>query len=522
MSEDRDLLNRYSVERSEAAFEEYVQRHLGFVYATALRATYGDVHAAADICQQVFVKVARESGRLATHEAPMGWLYVSTRNAARTFMRSEHTRRKHEQAFGDLNDSAASDAHWETLRPFLDEAVDELSPVDREAVLLRFFENHPFAEIGSRLALSENAARMRVERAVDKLHGILSARGIVSTAAALGLTISAHAGATVPGGLAMSVAYAAHAAAGQAAVSAGVLTFMTTSKTFTTVLAAMAILGFTVCIHQWNSAQRAQKSAADAFAQTSALREELRLVTDQLRQLEKQEATRQAGETTPPSGSAVNETSRRDTGAGASSPPAAGVSPFSSPGYVEASQKRFIVSLARYGPLYQKLGLKPEQITAFERVLVEKNQSILDIWAEAAKQGISPNDPSILKMTSGPIATGEAELRSLLGSQFETYKEYSKTLNARSLVSTLAGNIYYTDSPLKGAQGELLAEVIALNTEQKKKPLVTDREGQIIYKTYTETDWEKVRQTAQTILSPTQLQMLQSLIEQQQAEARTR
>jgi hypothetical protein len=168
------------------------------------------------------------------------------------------------------------------------------------------------------------------------------------------------------------------------------------------------------------------------------------------------------------------------------------------------------------------LGLKPEQITAFERVLIEKNQSILDIWAEAVKQGISPNDPSILKMTSGPIATGEAELRSLLGSQFETYQEYSKTLNARSLVSTLAGNIYYTDSPLKGAQGELLAEVIALNTEQKKKTLVTDREGQIIYKTYTETDWEKVRQTAQTILSPTQLQMLQSLIEQQQAEARTR
>src|SRR5690349_23851869 len=49
---------------------------------------------------------------------------------------------------------------------------------DREAILLRFFEGRNFAEVGSQLRQNENTARMRVERALDKLHALLGRRGV--------------------------------------------------------------------------------------------------------------------------------------------------------------------------------------------------------------------------------------------------------------------------------------------------------------------------------------------------------
>jgi len=81
----------------------------------------------------------------------------------------------------DLLSSPAPEAGWDRLRPVLDDVMHDLNERDREAVLLRFFEGRPFAQVGARLGLSENAARMRVERALDKLHALLARRGITST-----------------------------------------------------------------------------------------------------------------------------------------------------------------------------------------------------------------------------------------------------------------------------------------------------------------------------------------------------
>ena len=81
---------------------------------------------------------------------------------------------------------------WEKIRPTLDDAMHELKETDREAILLRYFENQQFAEVGAKLGLNENAARMRVERALEKLRDIFTKRGI-TTATALASVISANA-----------------------------------------------------------------------------------------------------------------------------------------------------------------------------------------------------------------------------------------------------------------------------------------------------------------------------------------
>jgi len=79
--------------------------------------------------------------------------------------------------------------------------VETLSERDREAVLLRFFENFSLAEIGAKLSLSPDAARMRIDRALDKLRGLLARRGIASTSVVLAEIFASQLGMSAPSGL---------------------------------------------------------------------------------------------------------------------------------------------------------------------------------------------------------------------------------------------------------------------------------------------------------------------------------
>ena len=96
---------------------------------------------------------------------------------------------------------SAADEAWLRVRPLIDDALLALPEKDRAAVLLRYFEGRPFAEIGAALELEENAARMRIERALDRLQGALAKRGITSTTATLASVLAVPAGLAAPAGL---------------------------------------------------------------------------------------------------------------------------------------------------------------------------------------------------------------------------------------------------------------------------------------------------------------------------------
>jgi TonB family protein len=115
---------------------------------------------------------------------------------------------------------------WERVRPVLDDALAEMDERDREAILLRYLEGCDFAQVGAKLSLTDNAARMRVDRAVDKLRVLLARRGVTSTAAALSLVLGTQATIAAPTGLAATVTGAALAGGGTVAT----LTFMSLTK----------------------------------------------------------------------------------------------------------------------------------------------------------------------------------------------------------------------------------------------------------------------------------------------------
>ena len=275
MSTDTELLRRYAEEKSEAAFAELVRLHLNLVYFAALRQVGGDAHRAKDVAQTVFTDLARKASSLTGRVTLTGWLHTSTRFAATKARRADFTRQQHEQEASTMNALLEPDpaAEWERLRPMIDDAIHELDDRDREAVLLRFFENRPFAEIGATLRLSEDAARMRVERALEKLRAALERRGVKSTSAALATVFANQVVASAPAGLAASISGAAlSSASGLAAVSAGI--FMSTKATAIISAVALAAIGSTA--YQWNHAFRAESELAALTVDRDGLRAQLR------------------------------------------------------------------------------------------------------------------------------------------------------------------------------------------------------------------------------------------------------
>jgi RNA polymerase sigma factor (sigma-70 family) len=246
MNDDAALLKNYADEGSEAAFAELVRRYVDLVYGAALRRTGGDAHRAADVSQQVFAALARNAGKLSRHAVLGAWLHTATRNAAINLMISEQRRRSRESEALALEAPLAAGGaglDWERLRPALDAAIDELSETDRAAVVLRFLERRAFAEIGAALRASEDAARMKTERALDKLRGLLSRRGITSTAAALGAIVSSEAMVSAPASLVAGLASQSLAAAGAGLVGTALGSLMTIKIVSIAALGALAAFG---------------------------------------------------------------------------------------------------------------------------------------------------------------------------------------------------------------------------------------------------------------------------------------
>jgi RNA polymerase sigma factor (sigma-70 family) len=293
---DAELLRRYADERSETAFAELVRRHLDLVHSAALRQVGGNRAAAADIAQAVFTELARQANHLTRHPALVGWLYTTTHRLAARHVRDESRRQRREReahAMQETHHSNDPEVDWSRLAPVLDEAMHELAEADRIALLLRHFQQRPFAEVGARLGLSENAARMRVERALDRLRGRLAKRGITSTGSALALALGGPAVVAAPAGLATNIAAGAVAAGALTASTFGLLSFMASTKLkIGAVVVGFGLLGTALLVQQQHlqrlrtdrselTAQLAEQSAALRNAQQLAARKDAELAASQ-------------------------------------------------------------------------------------------------------------------------------------------------------------------------------------------------------------------------------------------------
>jgi RNA polymerase sigma factor (sigma-70 family) len=206
---DIELLHKFVGEHSEAAFATLVRRHIDLVYSAALRQTRNP-HAAEEVTQAVFLVLARKAGSLLRLGALTGWLYQAARLTAANYLRTESRRARREQEayMQSLSNEPAPDPDeaWMQTAPLLETAMGKLSSVDRDAVLLRYFQNKSLREVGLALRTNEDAARMRVNRALERLRRLLTARDVSLSAVALAGVLSTKSILAAPGTLAASVA----------------------------------------------------------------------------------------------------------------------------------------------------------------------------------------------------------------------------------------------------------------------------------------------------------------------------
>lgn len=199
---DHELLREYAASGSDEAFGELVRRHLGLVRGVALR-QLRDEHLAVEVSQAVFLALARKAGGLPTGTVVAGWLFRATRFAAGKLARDEERRSRHEREaamahFESIADETACEEAWAGVAPLMNEALEALPLKDREAVLLRFFERRSFAEVGGDLGTSEDAAKMRVSRALERMRRFFRQRNVLLGAATLAGALESHAATPVP------------------------------------------------------------------------------------------------------------------------------------------------------------------------------------------------------------------------------------------------------------------------------------------------------------------------------------
>ncbi len=526
MNEDAEMLHRYAAEHSEAAFGEFTRRHVDLVYSAALRLVHGDAATAEDVTQQVFAEVARNATRLARHPAVVGWLYTATRLLALRMNRTEQRRKRREQEAHTMNEllhEEPSASDWDQVRPVIDEAMHDLDDKDRHAVLLRFFQNKSLAEVGSVLGLSENAARMRVERALDKLRGKMARRGITTTAAGLAALVSANAVQAAPLGFAATLSGAAIAAS---AVHASTLIATTGTLTMTTIQKTIVVAALATAV---GTGLFTVQHTSNLKAQMRALQQQQAPLTEQVRHLEQQreEATQRIAvlseeNTQLKSGRKDSELLRlrgevgtlrqkASSNASRSPQPSGGLAKMmSDPAMKEYMRKAMMEKMhSLYADLIKELKLTPEQTEQFLQVLSDSGTKGL-AQLMGTPQGASD--------AGAPQDVG-SQLQAVLGDAgCARFKEFSEEMPARATLTLL--NAQLGTAPLNAEQNANLIKIIKAEPNDLTQGILGSPDKAFLgsqadidaFLQQVAQSNQRILQQAETFLSPTQVAALEGVL----------
>ncbi|MBE2214255.1 MAG: sigma-70 family RNA polymerase sigma factor [Opitutaceae bacterium] len=485
MVEDSELLHRFAREGDQSAFAELVTRHLDRAYAVALRGVGGDTHLAEDVAQIVFTTLARKAASLIDHPALSAWIHRTTHHVAIDAVRSEARRRAREekaQVMHGLHDDPARDADWEKLRPDLDAVLAALPERDRIALALRYFEDRAFAEIGRRLSVSEDAARMRVDRALEKMRTRLARRGIACTAAVLGGALTSPGLVAAPSGLAGTVTTTALGASATGLGTGAILSLVSSTKLATGVAAAIVVV--TVGIGILDTANRrhvmATRAATDA--------ERLAALTAEVDELERQVRDQTADQ--PPTPVPAAKPVATDD------PEALGRQFLADHPAVHQAFIRSVDAKSRmqFGGLFRELSLSSTQVDEF--------LTIQRPWTGSFRGPWGPNGISIM-LRPGLKTSGEErdqQLSAVLGAEgLRRFREYVSTSDARKLAMTAASYLAFDSEPLSAEQIEELTRSIHARS-YGNAPGAT-----------TQYAWQTILEDSQGILTPAQLEAIDYL-----------
>jgi len=149
----------------QASFEGLIEPHIAVGYRLAA-AILNDADQAEDAVQEATLRAWRSIRQLRSSAQVKSWFLTIVANRSRSMRRTRwwSVIRMPETRSGLPSPSDAADQ-----REDLSKALGRLSPLDRAAVFLRFYEDMNSAEVGEALGLTANGARSRIHRALRRL-----------------------------------------------------------------------------------------------------------------------------------------------------------------------------------------------------------------------------------------------------------------------------------------------------------------------------------------------------------------
>jgi RNA polymerase sigma factor (sigma-70 family) len=213
-----DPLRQYIESGSDEAFRLIVEMHIDSVYSQCVR-QLRDRTLAEDVTQSVFILLARKAAKIPKGAVLGGWLFNATHYACANARRTANRRAKQEQKAArmrqEIISSPQSNDTWSEVEPYLDDAIARLATRERDAILLRFFQNQSMRDVGTALGISEDAAKQRVFRAMEKLRGYFADRGLAMPSVTLAACLQSAVKPAAPNMASVTVAIATTKMAGR-------------------------------------------------------------------------------------------------------------------------------------------------------------------------------------------------------------------------------------------------------------------------------------------------------------------
>ncbi|MEX0736415.1 MAG: sigma-70 family RNA polymerase sigma factor [Bacteroidota bacterium] len=167
----------------EKAFEELIRRYQHQV-ANLIYLTLGNREEVDDLTQEVFIRVYRSLHRFEHSASVFSWIYRITMNLCIDEIRrrkikrtlsleffTDHTLERERQSKETSN--AEDDLLLKEKKRMVSNALQRLSPLHRQIILLREYEDLTYEEIATTLRISKQAVKSRIFRAREELRTLL-------------------------------------------------------------------------------------------------------------------------------------------------------------------------------------------------------------------------------------------------------------------------------------------------------------------------------------------------------------
>jgi RNA polymerase sigma-70 factor (ECF subfamily) len=153
------------------AFAAIVENYSGAIYNLMCRFT-GDREVARELAQEAFIRVFEQLAHFDGKRRFFPWMYTVALNVARNDRKK--ARRRPQMLPADVDrvpcrHQSEGGIGARFARQQLQGCIDRLEPHEKEAVVLRYYQDLPFEDIAEILKISCSAAKMRVYRALRRM-----------------------------------------------------------------------------------------------------------------------------------------------------------------------------------------------------------------------------------------------------------------------------------------------------------------------------------------------------------------